>query len=98
VQLGATIGANATIVAGVTVGTYAFVAAGGVVVRDVAPHALVAGNPARRRAWVCARGRRYEAGPMARRCPADQPAAAMTASARSGRQMSRSGSHGSGWL
>jgi len=47
VRRGATIGANATIVCGVTIGEHAFVAAGAVVARDVAQHALVAGNPAR---------------------------------------------------
>ncbi len=45
VRHGATVGANATVVCGVTVGRHAFVAAGAVVVRDVADHALVAGNP-----------------------------------------------------
>jgi len=49
---GATIGANATIVCGHEIGAYAFVAAGAVVTRDVAPHALVAGVPARRTGWV----------------------------------------------
>jgi UDP-2-acetamido-3-amino-2,3-dideoxy-glucuronate N-acetyltransferase len=44
---GASIGANATIVCGVTVGEYAMVAAGAVVTKDVAPYTLVAGNPAR---------------------------------------------------
>lgn len=53
VRRGATIGANATIVCGVTIGRYAFVAAGGVVVGDVPDYALVAGNPARRLGWVC---------------------------------------------
>ncbi len=53
VRRGATIGANATIVCGTTIGEHAFVAAGAVVVRDVPAHALVAGNPARRRGWVC---------------------------------------------
>ena len=57
VETGATIGANATIVCGVTIGAYAFVAAGAVVTRDVAPHALVRGNPARRTRWVCTCGR-----------------------------------------
>ncbi len=58
VRRGATIGANATVVCGVTIGGHAFVAAGAVVVEDVADHALVAGNPARRIGWVCACGRR----------------------------------------
>lgn len=53
---GATIGANATIVCGYRIGNYAFVAAGAVVTRDVADHALVSGNPARLRGWVCSCG------------------------------------------
>jgi UDP-2-acetamido-3-amino-2,3-dideoxy-glucuronate N-acetyltransferase len=56
VQTGASIGANATIVCGVTVGAYAMIAAGSVVTRDVAPHQLVAGNPARHLGWVNRRG------------------------------------------
>jgi len=55
---GATIGANATIVCGRDVGAYAFVGAGAVVTRDVAPYALVVGNPARRIGWVSRVGRR----------------------------------------
>jgi UDP-2-acetamido-3-amino-2,3-dideoxy-glucuronate N-acetyltransferase len=58
VRRGATIGANATVVCGVEVGTQAFVAAGTVVTRDVAPHAMVAGNPARRIGWACTCGLR----------------------------------------
>jgi UDP-2-acetamido-3-amino-2,3-dideoxy-glucuronate N-acetyltransferase len=58
VRQGATVGANATIICGVTIGTGAFVAAGAVVTSDVAPYALVAGNPARRMRWVCACGER----------------------------------------
>jgi UDP-2-acetamido-3-amino-2,3-dideoxy-glucuronate N-acetyltransferase len=50
---GATIGANATIVCGVTIGAHAFVGAGAVVTRDVAPHAMVSGVPARRIGWIC---------------------------------------------
>ncbi len=50
---GATLGANCTIVCGHDIGTYAFVAAGAVVTRDVPPFALVVGNPGRVRGWVC---------------------------------------------
>lgn len=53
---GCTLGANATVVCGVTVGRYAFVAAGAVVTRDVADHALVTGMPARQVGWVSRRG------------------------------------------
>jgi acetyltransferase-like isoleucine patch superfamily enzyme len=59
---GATVGANATVVCGVRVGRFAFVAAGAVVVGDVADHGLVVGNPARRVGWVCACGRRLDGG------------------------------------
>jgi UDP-2-acetamido-3-amino-2,3-dideoxy-glucuronate N-acetyltransferase len=55
---GATIGANATVVCGHTLGEYCFVAAGAVVTRDVLPHALVAGNPARQIGWVSHAGER----------------------------------------
>jgi UDP-2-acetamido-3-amino-2,3-dideoxy-glucuronate N-acetyltransferase len=53
VRKGASLGANVTVVCGNTIGEHAFVAAGAVVTRDVPAHALVAGNPARRMAWVC---------------------------------------------
>jgi UDP-2-acetamido-3-amino-2,3-dideoxy-glucuronate N-acetyltransferase len=62
VRRGATVGANATVVCGVTIGRYAFVAAGAVVAGDVADHALVVGNPAGRVGWVCGCGRRLGAG------------------------------------
>jgi UDP-2-acetamido-3-amino-2,3-dideoxy-glucuronate N-acetyltransferase len=55
---GATIGANATIVCGVTLGEYAFVGAGSVVTRNVAPYALVVGVPARKIGWMCQCGER----------------------------------------
>jgi UDP-2-acetamido-3-amino-2,3-dideoxy-glucuronate N-acetyltransferase len=50
---GATLGANSTIVCGHAIGQYAFVAAGAVVIDDVPEYALVAGNPARVKGWVC---------------------------------------------
>jgi UDP-2-acetamido-3-amino-2,3-dideoxy-glucuronate N-acetyltransferase len=56
VRKGASLGANSTIVCGVTVGRYAFVGAGAVVNRDVPDYAMVVGNPAVRKGWVCACG------------------------------------------
>lgn len=56
VRRGASLGANCTILCGITIGEYAMIGAGAVVTRDVEPHALLTGNPARRRGWVCACG------------------------------------------
>jgi UDP-2-acetamido-3-amino-2,3-dideoxy-glucuronate N-acetyltransferase len=53
VEDGASIGANATIVCGTTLGAYCMVAAGATVTRTVLPHQLVAGTPAKHRGWVC---------------------------------------------
>lgn len=56
VRRGATIGANATIVCGNTVGAHAFIGAGAVVTKDIPDHAIVYGNPARIKGWACACG------------------------------------------
>lgn len=60
VKRGATIGANATILCGITLGAYAFVGAGSVVTRDVPDYALVHGNPARLQGWMCQCGHKLE--------------------------------------
>ncbi len=57
---GASIGANATIVCGYNIGSYAFIGAGAVVTKPVAPYALVVGNPARQLGWVSEYGHRLE--------------------------------------
>lgn len=62
VQKGASLGANCTVVCGHTVGEYAMVGAGSVVVRDVPPYALVVGNPARQVGRVCRCGARADEG------------------------------------
>jgi acetyltransferase-like isoleucine patch superfamily enzyme len=53
VKKGATLGANCTIVCGHTIGRYAFIAAGAVVTKDVPDYALMIGNPARQKGWLC---------------------------------------------
>lgn len=60
VKEGATIGANATILCGVTIGKYAFVGAGAVVTKDVPDHALVLGNPGTVQGWMCRCGNRLD--------------------------------------
>jgi UDP-2-acetamido-3-amino-2,3-dideoxy-glucuronate N-acetyltransferase len=72
VRRGATLGANCTIVCGVTIGRYAFVAAGAVVNRDVPDFALIAGVPGRQIGWMSRFGERLELpieGTAACRCP-----------------------------
>ncbi len=56
IKKGASIGANATIVCGITIGEYALIGAGSVVTRDVPPYALVYGNPARVKGRVDEKG------------------------------------------
>jgi len=58
VKKGATIGANATIVCGITLGEYSFIAAGAVVAKDVKPYALMAGVPAKQIGWMSEFGER----------------------------------------
>jgi UDP-2-acetamido-3-amino-2,3-dideoxy-glucuronate N-acetyltransferase len=58
VQRGATIGANATIVCGNTIGPYAFIGAGSVITKSIPAYALVVGNPARQIGWMSTYGHR----------------------------------------
>lgn len=60
VKKGASIGANATIVCGVTIGRYAFIGAGAVVTKDIPDYALMVGNPARQIGWMCECGERTQ--------------------------------------
>jgi UDP-2-acetamido-3-amino-2,3-dideoxy-glucuronate N-acetyltransferase len=60
VKQGATLGANCTIVCGVTIGEYAFIGAGAVISRDVPAHALMVGNPARQIGWMSRYGERLD--------------------------------------
>ena len=60
VKQGATLGANCTVVCGVTIGEFAFIGAGAVVNRDVPPYALMVGVPARQSGWMSAHGERLE--------------------------------------
>jgi len=60
VRRGATIGANATLVCGITIGAYAFIGAGAVVTKDVPAYALLYGNPARQQGWMSEHGARLE--------------------------------------
>jgi UDP-2-acetamido-3-amino-2,3-dideoxy-glucuronate N-acetyltransferase len=67
IKKGASIGANATIVCGNTIGEYAFIGAGAVVTKDVAPFALMVGTPARQSGWISEYGHRlnFEKGEIA---------------------------------
>ena len=68
VRQGATIGANATILCGITIGQYAFIGAGAVVTKDIPDYALVYGNPATIQGWVDQVGNRSEQPPNSVPC------------------------------
>ena len=68
VKQGASIGANATIVCGVSIGAYAFIGAGSVVTKDVPAYALVYGNPAKQRGWICKCGEKLPEGLQCTAC------------------------------
>lgn len=68
VKEGASIGANATIVCGHTIGRHAFIAAGAVVASDVPDYALMVGVPAKRIGWVCECGERLKEGMTCKKC------------------------------
>ncbi|MEW5804399.1 MAG: Gfo/Idh/MocA family oxidoreductase [bacterium] len=69
IKRGATIGANATIICGHTIGQYAFIGAGAVVTHDVPDHALMVGNPARIAGWMCTCGNKIKVGGQEGHCP-----------------------------
>lgn len=56
IRRGATVGANATIVCGITLGRYCFIGAGSVVVKDVQDYALILGNPGKQKGWMSRHG------------------------------------------
>lgn len=60
VKKGATIGANATVICGITIGEYAFIGAGSVVTRSVPAYALVMGNPAKQTGWMSEMGQKLD--------------------------------------
>ena len=91
VQYGASIGAGAIILPGVTVGRFAMVGSGAVVTRDVAAHALVVGNPARQVGFVCACGQRLES--VSRHGEAERQAADAADAASPATNRGRSGAY-----
>ena len=69
VKRGATLGANSTILCGITIGKYAFVGAGAVVTNDVPNYAVMVGNPARVSGWMCSCGGKLEWNRESGSCP-----------------------------
>jgi UDP-2-acetamido-3-amino-2,3-dideoxy-glucuronate N-acetyltransferase len=70
VKRGATLGANSTILCGITIGRYAFIGAGTVVTKDIPDHALVVGNPGRVTGWMCLCGVKLHVKSEHAACPA----------------------------
>jgi UDP-2-acetamido-3-amino-2,3-dideoxy-glucuronate N-acetyltransferase len=70
VKRGATVGANAVIICGHTIGKYAMIGAGAVITKDVPDYALVVGNPGRRIGWICQCGVKLNRAAKYARCPA----------------------------
>ncbi len=68
VKNGASIGANATIICGVTIGAHAFIGAGAVVTKNVPDYGLVYGNPARLHGWMCSCGEKLKSGKSKGKC------------------------------
>lgn len=68
VKKGATIGANATIICGITMGRYCFIGASAVVTKNVPDHALLVGNPARQTGWACKCGEKLDNNFICTRC------------------------------
>ena len=75
---GATVGANATIVCGHTIGKWAMIAAGAVVTKDVPDYALMAGVPAKQIGWVCECGERLLDGNVCKKCEREYEIASTT--------------------
>lgn len=69
IKRGASVGANATIICGVTLGSYCFIGAGSVVTRDVPDYALTYGNPARIHGWMCQCGAQLKFQPVSSSSP-----------------------------
>jgi UDP-2-acetamido-3-amino-2,3-dideoxy-glucuronate N-acetyltransferase len=69
VKKGATLGANSTIICGITLGEYCFIGAGAVVTKDVEPFALMAGVPAKKIGWVNERGEKVQSHPKNKNKP-----------------------------
>lgn len=68
IRKGTSIGANATIICGHTIGQYAMIGAGAVITKDVPAHALMVGNPAKQIGWICCCGKKLNENQMCEKC------------------------------